>query len=172
MLTVPTPPTDNLYKFMAFTGAILIVVSQVGPALALRQTIDRISTFADETSKRVSEFADRQVSLNKEFAEARAKVKEWNDQARADDKFRSESLEYARRMADAPMEILKVKAEILSKSVSPELRSHLAALQRCGYAGWALAATGFCLWWWKIQRLQDRILVSESKKIKKESEAP
>lgn len=38
MMSLFTPPTDNLYKFMALTGIILIVAGVVVPPVYFQQT--------------------------------------------------------------------------------------------------------------------------------------
>lgn len=52
MVPVPSPPTDNLYKFLAVSGVLLVVLGVVGPLFSSRSEIDIRIQRADRLEER------------------------------------------------------------------------------------------------------------------------
>lgn len=171
MIAFPTPPTDNLYKFMAFTGTILIVISQVGPFVVIHQANEQMRTFTDSFDRSIMELYDKTRAITSEYADARAKVTEWNGPAQKLDNVRLTALDIALNAISSALGSQRLKNTQFGESIKQKVETQLYALRQCGIQGWALAVVGFSLWYWRIQSLQDRILACELKKIRKEAEA-
>ena len=50
MQLVPSPPTDNLYKFVAISGVVLVAAAFIGPIRAADDTASEISHATDSAS--------------------------------------------------------------------------------------------------------------------------
>ena len=114
MVSLPSLPTDNLYKFMAVTGLVLFLTSQVAPFLANRTKIDRFRAEADTLIEFVTDANQRVHTLNNEFSQTRLNTEKWTEAALAEDKFRLGNLS---RATSAITGIGEAKVKLLGLSL-------------------------------------------------------
>lgn len=147
MLTMPTPPTDSLYKFIAIAGLITVAGSVIifyHDAVAL---FDRKAASEVEVDK-----------LSHELMQLKLKMIEADVNQAAVLKTR---LDYVQARFDAKA---AVESDLKARKPSPPIDMIV-------YTGLILTVSGFGLWWWKVQRLNDEILEQELLKLKKINES-
>lgn len=128
-MPIPSLPTDNIYKFMAIGGIILLLTGH-------------FASFSAGT--RTQELA-AQVIQAKAIAEIYAKT----DSQKAE-------LALAESMgAEAEWEFL-LRAKW----------GYLAWLEFTFWAGLLLSITGFVLWYFRVQRHLDKLLVAQTKHLR------
>jgi hypothetical protein len=126
LITIPTPPTDNLYKFLAISGVILVAVSLFTPAVV------------------ENEGQDRGTPLKKDLTDFLKRTKDESGHER---------------------ELIKLIGDVVRHDL--RYKQYIERLSSLFYWGGGIAAVGFSLWYWKIQRFQDRILRCEYEKLNK-----
>ncbi len=173
-MQIPRPPTDNLYKFLAITG-LLVLATCIGinehrnyihsvenaQIRVGKETIDR--KLAQETEE-----IDRVVS-SVQANIARAKNSPEQLDHEAIDQLRDE-IEELRRIAFKQSSsdwlvkdssALRLKSELADASVAAT-RSMNIWLIFFGLVGLLSTLSGFVLWYYKLQRHQDRIIATEA----------
>lgn len=203
MFDVLKPPTDNLYKFVALSGLLLLIVSIVAPGYAI-VTLEwkRLAALRELNITKGEIDQSQVVELELEAAkkEAQAALHAANaaslesDSAVAEKTKRGqlaalkkagESLRDAnksltdaqRRLAEKSDEFSNLAKSIRVRTIDNEYQgqvletvSQLQTLsQICGVAGGLLgiilAIGGFALWYRKVQKFQDAILIQQSSEV-------
>lgn len=175
MVTLPSPPTDNLYKFVAIAGLVFIVGSGIGGV----QVYDRMFALAKEESQQTHELGalttDKQISLLKEMV-AEADRVTTTDPTDAPDhtkeslrQLRHEVFKTINNLYTGPMnlrtELAKVRLELMAK----EGERQLMTLRIFAVVGIMMCGWGFHRWWSIIQTVQDKVLAAELKKLESEA---
>lgn len=188
MFDLLKPPTDNLYKFAAIFGLVLIVVGFIFPPWVFyRSSLEYLKSLAGEDD----------LTAYRKFAEARSRTLDARTQQAKDEldqiqkqhdslkintigSTETERLESAIRDAKKRVETLEDASQELTLNL--EVKTAQARQQRTFstnesrnarflmYLGWSLAAigglfsiVGFGFWYWKVQRHLDHILKKEAK---------
>lgn len=185
-----TPPTDNLYKFIAISGLVLMVVSIIAPLHFLRD-FDKMPG-ADEAilkSEIIDEMVALRIGVDEKWAEAplpgSTSKADVAAKRTSDDEFlqllKSIQTSIHTRMYDS--ETLPPEPEFKALK---QLRDKIQKLEIYKYSSWAffeyfnqvnrwsdvggrvsgwMILIGFTLWYRKVQRWHDRALVAEASKI-------
>lgn len=188
MVDLLKPPTDNLYKFAAIFGLVLIVVGFVFPPWVFyRSSLEYLKSLAGEDELNAyKKFADeRSRTLDARTQQARDEldqIQKQRDSLQTNTITSSETerLESAIRDAKKQLEILEDASQ--ESTLNLELKTAQAKQQRTFsanesrnarilmYLGWSLAAigglfsiVGFGLWYLNVQRHLDHILQKEAK---------
>ena len=188
MFDLLKPPTDNLYKFAALFGLVLIVVGLFFPPwIFYRSSLEYLKSLAGEDD----------LTAYKKFTEARSRTLDARTQQAKDEldqiqkqrdslktnpigSTETERLESAIRDAKKRVETLEDASQ--ESTLNLELKTAQAKQQRTFsvnesrnarflmYLGWSLAGigglfslVGFGFWYCKVQRHLDYILKKEAK---------
>lgn len=158
-MSIPMPPTDNLYKFMAIGGLVLIIGSEALFTLALR-----------EWSAKLHELEPSLESLEIDVARLKRQSAEFHRQAEASPPTKK-ALDQLRKHHEA---IQEVEDNLLIKAAEVKARArHLDALRRdvrvlrwltpiAGVFGALLTLWGFVLWYTRVQIHLDRVLKEQA----------
>jgi hypothetical protein len=168
-MNLPIPPTDNLYKFAALLGTIIVFASLYFPHVLLIEldekldaatlkirtteaemkffdrkaaTLSRILDSAVGPSKRVSEFKGKKIALEYSDTELKAML------AQIDELERSTAISFAEA------EVYHERSKALYKEGNWIAWSTYGSL----IVGLILALCGYSLWYTRIQIYQDRAL--------------
>jgi hypothetical protein len=139
---VLTPPTDNLYKFMAISGLVIAIAGWTLPLLRLSSAEIQVAE------------ANRAIAAA-ESAEARARwlAMEMSIDSVPDDAARSTYLDATERLSD--LVALAHIQQVEAKSLVSELRATWI-LGRISIAlGLAVSIAGFVLWYKRVQKYLD-----------------
>ena len=175
-MNFPIPPTDSLYKFVALLGAIILVVSIVGPYLLSRDMeaqIDQIS-LKDSTLNIAIDYTERRIENLKEIIHN--SILRQNGQYKPDpNKLEIEySPEEIKHLEEQIVELTKssrmdaAEVELMAEK-NHRLFSELKTIMLCafGAALWGVVMMfyGFRNWYYRIQRYQDRLLEADALRI-------
>jgi hypothetical protein len=143
--TLPSPPTDNLYKFMAMSGVVLLIVA---PIFCAQFYVSQ----AERTRKAFE-------TLGESFAPAdyeMAKVKFENDKPITD-----EEKNLIEKYDALKKEASSAGSEFLIYDRFSRVVTVLSIL--LGLLGCLLSWFGFYLWYLRVQKPLDRILLKEAR---------
>ena len=150
MLNLPTVPTDNIYKFFAFSGVVMMVASAVLFVQVLLHTIDATHKLA----------AEQQLSIANHIRESGG-VPTFKTGADANEDNDLENYK------SAMVSQFKFRTDLLKDQLYFSLR----ALTSLFVAGCLIGWRGFHLWYHNVQKFQDEILVlqrdQEAEKLRK-----
>lgn len=159
-----TPPTDNLYKFMAVFGLALIItafvlISQLrrdfNEAHVARMVEDaRVGAAMIEQSQAVLELAKRLGSTDEQTEAG----------ARETTEILKQMQQYRRSWEDEERSPSYVRAEAMYKYAKESFESGIRSSTFLLGAGIIISAVGFFLWYVRVQRLLDDVLVREATK--------
>lgn len=154
MIGLPNLPTDNLYKFLAVAGIVLLVTGLVGPFILDQQEIEwswrTLQEIEDRLDEKKLKVAD--VIARENLAQA-AKEAAMQEAAKGLGDSRDNAL-------------LKFAARVKERDTMRIWRNTWLSFTM--WLGATCAIAGFFLWWWNVQRLQDAILKLERIKIEQE----
>lgn len=159
MFQVPTPPTDNLYKFVAISGVVAVIASLASMVFLQRE---------------FSEHAEKRITVQREYAQAVirqdderliAAIKDGDPEVR---KAIWDGHQTALRLVADGAEIDASLLEVRKRAGErmAEIATRAAAL------GMLVSCIGFLLWWFRVQRIQDRILALDLKERELKTLAP
>lgn len=155
-MNFPTLPTDNIYKFLALGGLVLLVIGIVLPWKMDRDEIEwywqQRFDVEDRLQSNIKYFTD--LVSRSEFeteAERRKEMERLGDF-------------FSARKSD---ELKKLTIRVNERWQMTDLRQ--LALKRTMWAGGVITVIGFFLWWLMVQRHQDAILRAEREKALKEN---
>jgi hypothetical protein len=168
-MNIPIPPTDNIYKYAAIVGTIIVIFSLYVPYLILKDIREKKSTvfLKMETIKAEQDFFERKISDLENFTDNSIlwhkgkfrldtsklyipytwdEIKKMKEQIR--ELFKSEKINVAElQVLDNDFNQLSSDFELI-KNIS----------DRLFYFGIVLALVGYILWYYRIQRYQDKAL--------------
>ncbi len=154
MISLPTPPTDNLYKFMAIAGIVLFIVGLTLPWILDQRELEWYWQTFDAISGRMN---DRAVFFTKMLqADPTApQAMDWLGPKVMDalDSLQAKELGNFQKKCD-------------EREVMRTWRSN--ALGWTKWGGVVLAIAGFALWWLRVQRYQDELLRVQFQKARLE----
>ena len=146
-MTLPTPPTDNLYKFIAIAGMVLLITSIVVINVNSHDLILKILN-TDKTILVLEEKLD-QLEEVMSLLQTSGSLEEIKI---AKDTFSRYLVEFA-----------EIGAEIeIDKFLSKEFKRNFVYLKVLLYIGSIFAVLGFLLWYLKLQRFLDLTVKRDS----------
>ncbi len=156
-LQLPSLPTDNLYKFIGLSGLVLFVTAIIVP-LRIQDKIDR-------------DFARLEAILRTKVDLA---VLGWHQAITPDTLKTEEAIENWRKVQKEKQTELEDRFQKLEVS-GAEDEEFCMAIQikkrwvriSCviGIVGFALMGFGFTMWYLKLQRYQDKIILNQAQDI-------
>jgi hypothetical protein len=174
-MNIPIPPIDNIYKYAAIVGSIFVIFSIYGPYLILKDIREKKSAvfLKIETIKAEQEFVERKISDLEKFTD--------NSILWQQGKYRSDSsklnIPYTwdeiKKMKEQTRELLKSdKINVAELQALNDDFNHLSSdfdminkfSDRLFYSGIVLALVGYILWYYRIQRYQDKALRMSAQK--------
>ncbi len=174
-MAFPSLPTDNLYKFMALAGIVIVALSAYFAGSRISEVTDRIIDVQENI-----EIADANVASLQRKAERLEKMVAASiqsttggsipDHSKLTIQYSKEELIVLRREAsDAVTEqrIQVVHLEAANKRVkllNERLPTILGSCVILGIVGLILAVSGFSLWYVKVQKPLDVLLKRDSEK--------
>jgi hypothetical protein len=178
-MSVPLPslPTDNLYKFMAISGLVLLVAGIVVPWQYIAREGDMIDALRYQSElitlqvQQVETDFGREQQRHQPFLDAVISGKvalSPGNLERAQEIFKDAvGLMDRRRKADAAM--AEFRASLAKASRADATTNRMLLLGTASRAlGLLLFVFGFGLWYFKAQRLQDRLLALEVRTAEKD----
>jgi len=141
LLNIPSPPTDNLYKFLALAGILIVVGGYVFVYLQ-----------ADRSQELLRELKQGAALIHAETEIARLRSL-LNDPNERRGKHLEEGYEAAARER---ARLTKVEEEL--KFLLAWKNRSMILLAAAHVVGSVLSAVGFALWYQRVQRYQDLIL--------------
>ena len=141
-MSIPSLPTDNLYKFMALSGLVLLTLSAYYPA------------------QRIAELQLKQVNTSTEIALAKLEADEigkelsYLEKQKSPDQAVFETLK--KRQLQSQQSVVRIRGLAETQNVLLEQRFRLLVIGSIGLiAGSALSWYGFRLWYARVQRPMD-----------------
>jgi hypothetical protein len=172
MISAPTPPTDNLYKFLALTGLIITGISIIYPSIQLQEIqMQMVDVEIDSGS---SESALKELEAMVSNLEKRVSARELVfvlGKSRKEEASRSSSKELDTRIREFNNKLQETKklldenakrtAENLRRSRKLKIRgqwlSILHAYSIIGtVSGLIMSGVGFTLWYRRVQVFLDK----------------
>jgi hypothetical protein len=154
---LPNPPTDNLYKFLAITGIIVLVLAYLMPYILLK----------DLTTQMIEQIGEAnllQIELN--IVEREVTRLENNEMPTADDVTRIRTM-----LDDIQRNDTKRKTKLmLIDDINQEFKVISKIANYAKSIGFFLTIIGFALWYEKLQRHQDTFVKREAEHTYKEIE--
>lgn len=160
---LPTIPTDNLYKFLAITGLVIVLICLIYPPMitakvsgsaaevaALRQLLESQTRQLDHDLKRIeTEILQNQTEPVLPLGQAEA----LDDRVT---KARAANVEMQARLLDFERKAKTALAE------GRALQSQMDLMVNTLWLGILLMACGFFLWYTKVQRHADTIIRNQA----------
>ncbi len=159
-MNFPSLPTDSLYKFIALSGMAFIISSSYFTYTTMTGMQETISNERKASLTRADEYVWKVV-----------------DGVRLDHPEKAERTRELQSIDEQGTLRLKLQFEAdgLKKRID-EIRTEAGAmlfmLSIMEKVGFILMPVGFFLWWWKIQRHQDAILIAQMQKELRSSDQP
>lgn len=189
---IPSVPTDNLYKFMALAGLVIVVLSIVLPASKISE-IERLSVeidsdillleaetqwYREDSEKLANEWKKKQDiverGLNRVESLERGEQKSELDTLRAkNEKFMMEINDSYQTLMErgrqAQRKHLAIKGKIMAKN---QLLGEAVFYDRFmlfgSFFGLIIASSGFVFWYARVQKIIDEELKQKIKPVQKE----
>lgn len=175
---IPNLPTDNLYKFMALLGIVIIVASYI----ALEASEARMNEQSVLTSQVSGKVAAETGLLRDQEEEIAMELKEMTSEAqpiiknpKPEDKpiaeqliqalkeQRSRIVELYKAHEEAQIDLADADAQLKRSNIAISNAEWAGYMFKMGtWAGYVLMVCGFGLWWYKVQRHLDAKLKRES----------
>ena len=155
-MQIPNLPTDNLYKFMALSGLILIILSAVFPLWLLHN----IGLEHIEIKKELDLLDIEERYLREEQEEAREGLKALppNKKIEARRSIDEKAKDYSKKLMQTKGNFEKMKY-LVSEAKKLKIFSCIGA-----GVGAIVTYCGFLLWYRRLQKYQDQIIKSEAQK--------
>ncbi|MBM4273084.1 MAG: hypothetical protein FJ134_01275 [Deltaproteobacteria bacterium] len=156
-MQLPIPPTDNLYKFLALSGLVLVIFSIVFP-------LSRIS----DINLKLLEFEMQSDVLEVELKYLEQDTAEWvekeNPTPEEQEMLRKRTLELRIKHTELKGRIRQINGLI------NEVKENWKILKVGGTVGMAFSFIGFGLWLFRIQLPSDLLLQKQVKNFKTSSD--
>ena len=169
----PNIPTDNLYKFIALSGLLIVLAALYYYATQVTELQDRVNDstlLMDELSVKLEHWKSK-VDLAKRITEASISMRQ-GKKVIGDNKLlltytNEETKQLMEDIDEYELEVSLLKARYeFSARVSDNLIDHIAFVKwtslSCILFGVWLMFHGFAMWYFKVQKLQDQILAKEA----------
>ena len=174
-MEIPNLPTDNLYKFIALTGAIIVVLSYYIPTTNGYETIDKMFKVYEDLGVIVIKQKHHKFELdqtekeidfiNNELKEIR-KIKGFTKTTRYNEI--QENVKKLQNKIIKNTHILEIEVEkgVQKNNTIENLKErarHIIYLSMfTGFIGTIMACYGFVLWYFRVQKPLDSILQKKS----------
>ncbi len=140
-MNIPTIPTDNLYKFMALTGVVLVIGSFI------------LVWFKAERSQELL----REYKQGAALIEAKIEIAELSDLLDQESRKRiGKSSELRREVGVDRAKLVVIEEEL--KLILEDKLMYMVFLIVSQVVGFSLSIVGFKLWYERVQKYQDIIL--------------
>ncbi len=149
-MTIPTltPPTDNLYKFLAITGLVFTIFCVVYPTSFLTPSNSTIALLNTDLRKLEADYEYLQQNITRQALNAQTTVDDITSQPQTQ------------------QQLLEIEHTIiqLDELLKQEVRQikHLETIRKILYylslLGGIITGSGFSLWYSKVQKYQDKLL--------------
>lgn len=145
MINFPTPPTDNLYKFVALTGLILLIFAFIYPL----QLISDLELRTVDTNTKISLLAVEKSNIEEDLATAK--------------KSKKLSFEEIESLADRSRKFQLKSVEVDGEherlgTLTKQLRFVWNALTILIVFGFGMTCVGFYCWYYRVQKVLDKNL--------------
>ena len=190
-MSIPTPPTDNLYKFLALSGLVLYLFSLSYPFIASKQLDREIDQVTEEITVLEIEVINFETEIKIFDKEIQSLAKDIEDLEALDDTLLTEEdrewrkknmAEKKEQLLDLMMRTGEIGKRVALAEVKNErlkrLLTEVRVIRILGVVGTclggAIAIVGFMLWYFRVQIYLDRKLqkeagiIDDSKKEKEE----
>jgi len=186
MLNVPNFPTDNLYKFIAISGIVLLLVAVFYPVYRRTEIRDEITLYNSEIKKLSIEESKAKIKLyeikndlNELEANANISKSTVNDSVISRVRIlngKKEIVDLSHKIDRLVYEWKDINREIELKSIEINTKSKLIDDKNLDIEEFDTAANilgpfsifvmilGFLLWYTKTQKLQDKVLAEQAGK--------
>ena len=163
-MNIPNLPTDNLYKFIALSGIVLIILSLVLPNVE----VTKLENKQEESSLAVPALQKQinDLNLSLSILESDTATTSMNKLSKQDlTKLRERIIELANKTYDARAEFdqNKIKSDSVGSSIN-KLSQELSFYSYLMNMGFVLMITGFILWYFRLQKYLDLIVKKEADK--------
>jgi hypothetical protein len=174
-MNVPVPPTDNLYKYMALVGTIMVCASVYFPRVLLREAEEKLNATGlkiDTTKIEIKYFEHRVASLGSIIDHAASEridvsgfrgkpiTLKYSDTELKAILTQVDELERSTEISVAEVKHLNERDKALSK----ECKEILWYSYGFVFGGIVLALWGYSLWYFRIQIYQDKALKHSANK--------
>lgn len=143
-MTIPTLPTDNLYKFMAVSGLLASLVGWLAPEVLHFQYVEALT---HDTEQQIKKTMESEFESNPALA----------------DKLREIAMQVFKKSIREGT--LSENSSVLVSIQKDKYDAARILGNRVLSVGLSFSLVGFVLWWFKVQRLQDSILKAELRKV-------
>jgi len=160
-MQIPSLPTDNLYKFLAIAGLVIIVLSVVGPWSRYEQLTSKTIEVETQTSiykKGIASVELAIMKLKEEWKKAKSEKERELLQSRLD--------ELQRQIRQLEIIIPEIAGKKALHQRFMETTAIFVVAGACGLVlGVVLSIVGFVLWYRRVQRYQDAILKQQHRTL-------
>jgi hypothetical protein len=174
-MNLPSIPTDNLYKFCAVSGVVLLLFGATFPVQKLFETqdnLDRVETEIAILKAQTSAFQEEAqrlksdaVSLQKDIAAAEANPRNADVEA-----LRARNATANTSLSAASKEVHQLRIMSIREKGNVDHVKHLVyrvwlyitAAAAFMFGGLSLARFGFLHWYYRVQKPSDEILQHQS----------
>jgi len=146
MVSLPSLPTDSLYKFVAVAGLALFGIGFILPILVKRDMSEHSWRITTESDERIRENTALLLQIIRS-----------NPSLKGDVERNQLLIEQTELVAQAENHRKKAETEKKQKSTD----RNLGYLLTCRILGFVFAAPGFVLWYFRVQRYQDMLLQAD-----------
>ena len=168
--TIPGLPTDNLYKFFAIAGVVLLVASVTFSTNQVMETENSIAALEEETALLKFDrdtLADDLAALQGDVRELESEVN--TGAGAAESKLHERATNLLSRVSDMKrvhLDLSRKTAAVQAKSQTIQrlTRQRSWLINQClvgAGLGIMMMWSGFALWYFKAQSLQDALLQRE-----------
>jgi len=171
-MEIPSLPTDNLYKFLAIGGIIVMVAGFVLPATADFQIVklheEQQRLAYEEFTKHTGDLIRQNNEEMRIAVEAIEKIAEPKARDNILDLLNKRNV--TKEQSDAfVLHLSGFVDEMRLLRLAHQDQRNVSQLLK--YFGFAISALGFGLWYWKVQRFHDRTSRAEALKAEAELKA-
>lgn len=154
--SVPSLPTDNLYKFLTMLGLALVVVGAAIYEDAQRSTEGILE---QARTRRLDDALLEQLTLDFERSKEKGRIGEMTELA-ADLPSLSEQARRVIRRVDDDVRVLRATSDMIDRADFADVFLRV---------GGTVSILGFALWYWRHQRHQDALIRCQVRKAQAEA---
>lgn len=145
----PNLPTDNLYKFIALVGVVVLLVASYFPIIKAREL--KLAMIEIEGKTRILEIEVQHLPDRTKQLKSNETIGDCNREELVDKAYKLKMKNEELKTNSKKLEVIGIDYEIIRK------------IQTAGMVlGFILSAFGFFLWYFRIQKYQDKQLKKNS----------
>ena len=171
-MSIPNLPTDNLYKFAALCGLVMVVAAQWYAWTDAEKQLEKfnantvgldvagieVENAGDRFSDEVKRLAEKVEVLKSDFDKVRTGEKEHSDIDWDSLDFDSGGVENYSRSMSKYARLMESQLQIIDRAHAID-----RGRKRMVYGGIVLMVLGFGLWYYKCQRHLDKIVLNQAR---------